>query len=127
MLLWWVTAKSSSCHRQGLYSHAKQGTRVAQRLGIQAQNLIHPAALNRSGIFSIPCFLVFHLQFRFGPWADFRRSFFLAGWVLGRTSALSVCRLKGWEGKDCCCGTQRGRWTLLPWLCLLICVAKKSQ
>lgn len=56
VLLWWVTAKSSSCHRQGLYSHAKQGTRVAQRLGIQAQNLIHPAALYRSGIFTSPAF-----------------------------------------------------------------------
>lgn len=42
MLLLWVTAKSSSCHRQGLYSHAKQGTRVAQRLGFQAENLYTP-------------------------------------------------------------------------------------
>lgn len=94
MPLWWVTAKSSSCHRQGLHSHAKQGTRVAQRLGIQAENLIYPAALDRSNIFSIPCFLVCHLRFWFGSWADFGRNSLLAvmaGLVSGRTSAPALC------------------------------------
>lgn len=109
----------------------KAGDEGGTEAGYSGGKPRYSAALNRFNIFSILCFLVSHLHF--GSWAVFRGSSFLAemaggaGSVLGRMAACPVCKSEGWEGKDCCSGTQRERWTLLPHLCVLIHVAKKSR
>lgn len=112
----------------------KEGGEGGTEAGYSGRKPINPAILNRFAIFSILCFLVSHLQFCFGSWAGFRGSSLLAemaggaGSVLGRMAApLCASQRVGGGGKYRCSGTQRERWTLLPCLCLLICVAKKSD
>lgn len=126
MLFWWVTAKSSACHRQGPYSYAKQGMEVGTGAGFQLREPIYPAALNSFNIFSIHCIPVSHLRLCIGSWAAFRESPLLAGGAgaaLGR--AATPARLsEGWEGQEPGPGTQR-KMDSPSLLCLSSRVAKK--